>query len=258
MTINQMMQNALDITARASAIPRRYFRASVEFEHKHDASPVTIADHETERFIRDELQARYPEHAIFGEELGRETTDSEYEWIIDPIDGTRSFVCGVPLYGMLLALLQNGAPEFGIVRMPELHEVYTGSGNRTTRNGTEVLRVSGITRLSDAVVFLNEGEKILAASPRLFERFCSIGRIRRLGYDCYPHALLADGRIDLVIDFDLKPYDYFALIPVVEGAGGVISDWQGNRLGLHSDGSVISAATPALLDETLELINACG
>jgi len=254
MTIDQKMQTALDITARASAIPRRYFRTAVEIDHKHDDSPVTIADHETEQFIREQLQACYPEHAIFGEEFGRETTDSEYEWIIDPIDGTRSFVSGVPLYGMLLALLKNGAPEFGIVRMPELDEVYAGDGSRSTRNGTEVLRVSSVTRMDDAVVFLNEGEKILAASPRLFERFCGIGRIRRLGYDCYPHALLADGRIDLVIDFDLKPYDYFALIPMVEGAGGVISDWQGRKLELNSDGRVIAAATPELHRAALQLV----
>ena len=257
MTIDQMMQNALDITARASAIPQRYFRTAVEIDHKTDESPVTIADRDTETFIRDSLQALYPEHGVFGEEFGREAGDSRYEWIIDPIDGTRAFVTGVPLYGMLLALLKDGAPEFGVIRMPELDEVYSGDGRQSLRNGNDVLSVSSVTSLDDAVIYVNEGEKIMPEQPRLFERLCSSGRIRRLGYDCYPHALLAAGRVDLVIDFDLKPYDYFALVPVIEGAGGLISDWQGQPLGLDSSGDVVSAATPELQRAALELIAAC-
>lgn len=257
MTINPMMQSALDITARASAIPRRYFGSSLEIDHKSDESPVTIADRETEKFIRDSLQALYPKHGFFGEEFGREAGDGRHEWIIDPIDGTRAFVTGVPLYGMLLALLKDGAPEFGVIRMPELDEVYSGDGRQSWRNGNDRLRVSSITRLDDAVIYINEGEKIMPEYPQLFERLCASGRIRRLGYDCYPHALLAAGRVDLVIDFDLKPYDYFALLPVVEGAGGIISDWRGNPLDLDSDGTVVSAATPELHREALELIAAC-
>ena len=258
MTIQPMISSALDITARASAIPRSYFRTRMDIDHKQDESPVTIADRETEKFIRDALQELYPEHAIFGEEFGREASDSDFEWIIDPIDGTRAFVTGMPLYGMLLALLKNGAPEFGIVRMPELEEVYSGDGERSLLNDNDLLQVSKVTRLDDAVIYLNEGEKIMPRHPRLFERLCSSGRLRRLGYDCYPHVLLADGRVDLVIDFDLKPYDYLALVPVIEGAGGLISDWRGKRLDLHSDGRIISAATPELQHEALQLIAACG
>lgn len=254
MTTNPMLQSALDISARAAEIPRSYFRTRMDVDQKQDESPVTIADRETEKFIRDALQALYPDHAIFGEEFGREAADSSYEWIIDPIDGTRSFVTGMPLYGMLLALLNNGAPEFGIVRMPELDEVYSGDGSQSLRNGTDVLRVSNVTRLNDAVIYLNEGEKIMPQHPRLFERLCSSGRIRRLGYDCYPHVMLADGRVDLVIDFDLKPYDYFALVPIIEGAGGIVSDWQGRALELGSNGAVISAATAELHREALQLI----
>ena len=258
MTIHQMMQDALDITARAAAIPRSFFRTRMDIDHKQDESPVTIADRETEKFIRDALQDLYPEHAIFGEEFGRQASDSSYEWIIDPIDGTRSFVTGMPLYGMLLALLKNGVPEFGIVRMPELDEVYSGDGDRSLRNGSDVLQVSNVSRLDDAVIYLNEGEKLMPEHPRLFERLCSSGRIRRLGYDCYPHVLLADGRVDLVVDFDLKPYDYFALVPVIEGAGGIISDWQGRALDLQSNGAVISAATVELHRTALQMIGDLG
>ena len=250
------MQSALEITARASVIPRRYFRADFEIDHKEDKSPVTIADRETEIFIRDALKAMYPEHGIFGEEFGRETTDSHYEWVIDPIDGTRSFASGMPLYGMLLSLLRDGKPEFGIVRMPELDEVYTGDGIWANRNESEILHSSGTTSLQDAIVYLNEGEKISSAHPGLFGEICRSGRIMRLGYDCYPHMLLASGQVDLVFDFDIKPYDYFALVPIVEGAGGVISDWRGRSLDLQSDGRVVSAATPKLHRQALETIAA--
>ncbi len=193
---------------------------------------------------------------IFGEEFGRDNIDSEYEWIIDPIDGTRSFVSGMPLYGMLLALLKNGEPELGIIRMPELSEVYVGDGKTTRRNASETLSTSKTTSLDDAIVYINEGEKIARKNTELFCRLTSAGRVMRLGYDCYPHALLAAGEVDLVIDFDLKPYDYFSLIPVVEGAGGVITDWQGQTLTMQSRGDVISAATPALHQQAMALINA--
>lgn len=253
---NPFINTALEITAAASEIPRRYFRSGFKVDHKQDESPVTIADRETEQFIRDAIKKQFPGHAIFGEEFGRDNADSEYEWIIDPIDGTRSFVSGMPLYGMLLALLKNGEPELGIVRMPELDEVYVGDGKTTHRNSSETLSTSNVASLDDAIVYINEGEKIARKSSELFSRLTSSGRVMRLGYDCYPHALLAAGEVDLVIDFDLKPYDYFSLIPVVEGAGGVITDWQGQALTMESRGDVISAATPALHQQAMTLINA--
>ena len=255
-SMNDMIKSALAITEQASAIPRRYFRSGFEVDHKLDESPVTIADRETEQFIRDALQKQFPDHAIFGEEFGRDNIDSEYEWIIDPIDGTRSFVSGMPLYGMLLALLKNGEPQFGIVRMPELDEVYVGDGKTAYRNSSEILSTSNTASLNDAIVYINEGEKIAHKSAELFSRLTASGRVMRLSYDCYPHALLAAGEIDLVIDFDLKPYDYLSLIPVVEGAGGVTTDWQGQTLTMASKGDVISAATPALHQQAMALINA--
>ena len=253
--MNEMIKFALATTEQASEIPRRYFRSGFDVDHKQDESPVTIADRETEQFIREAIKKQFPRHAIFGEEFGRDSTDSEYEWIIDPIDGTRSFVSGMPLYGMLLALLRNGEPEFSIIQMPELGEVFIGEGKTTTRNQTEILSTSNTISLDDAIVYINEGEKIAHKNPRLFSRLTSTGRVMRLGYDCYPHALLAAGEIDLVIDYDLKPYDYFSLIPVVEGAGGVITDWLGEALTMQSRGDVISAATPELHQQAMSLLS---
>jgi len=252
--MNEFLKAALEITERASEIPRKYFRSEFDVEHKQDKSPVTIADQETEQFIREALQSQFPDHAIFGEEFGRGETNCEYEWVIDPIDGTRSFVSGMPLYGMLLALIKNDQPKLGVIRMPELGEVYVGDCQTATRNRSETLQCSDITSIHDAIIYINEGEKINQVNPQLFKALSECGRVMRLGYDCYPHALLAAGKVDAVIDFDLKPYDYFSLIPVIEGAGGVITDWFGGALTMESKGDVVSAATGVLHDQTLKLI----
>ncbi|MFK8035439.1 MAG: inositol monophosphatase family protein [Hyphomicrobiales bacterium] len=253
--MRHFLESALEITEQASSIPRSYFRKDVSIDQKQDESPVTIADRETEAFIRKRLSNKFPDHGIFGEEFGRSTAKSSYEWIIDPIDGTRSFITGNPLYGMLMALLKDGVPQLGIVRMPELNEVYVGFEGVAIRNGDEKLHVSSITQLSDAAIYINEGDKMQAQHPELFNRLCSIGKTKRLAYDCYPHMLLAAGHIDAVVDFDLQPYDYMPLVTVVEGAGGVMTDWEGKKLTLNSDGKVVGAATPALHETLLCVIN---
>lgn len=252
--MNEMMIAALEISAAACATPKKYFRSKLSIDQKSDESPVTIADQETESYLRGELLKRFPDHGIFGEEFGREQGQSVYEWIIDPIDGTRSFISGNPLYGMLLALLKEEEPQFGIVRMPELNEVYSGNGKTAFKDMTEPLATSDTTDISEAALYINEGEKIAAAHPALFQRLCNTGQLRRFAYDCYPHMLLASGHIDAVIDFDLQPYDYLPLVCVIKGAGGIMTDWDGNDLKLQSDGRVISAATPDIHASLLDLI----
>lgn len=252
--MRHFLEAALEITEEASSIPRSYFRMNVPIDQKQDESPVTIADRETEVFIRERLAEKFPNHGIFGEEFGRSKGNSDYEWIIDPIDGTRSFITGNPLYGMLMALLKNGEPQLGIVRMPELNEVYVGFEGSATRNSNETLSVSDVTELSDAALYINEGDKMQVAHPELFKRLCSTGKTKRLAYDCYPHMLLAAGHIDAVVDFDLQPYDYLPLVTVVEGAGGVMTDWAGKALTLNSDGKVAVAATPELHAQLLDVI----
>ncbi len=243
------------ITTEAAKIPRKYFRGALEIENKGDASPVTIADKSTEEYIRTELAKHFPDHSILGEEFGQSTKDSAYHWIIDPIDGTRSFISGMPLYGMLIALLHDGKPILGMIRMPELDEVYTGTKDGAFLNGTRQIHTSDVTALKDAILYINEGDKLVSAAPEIFKTLCNSGAERRLGYDCYPHALVASGHIDACVDFDLKPYDFMALTGVIEPAGGVISDWSGNPLTLESDGRVVSAATPALHQDLLNILN---
>jgi histidinol phosphatase-like enzyme (inositol monophosphatase family) len=245
----------LTITGEAAEIPRKHFRAGVDIIHKSDATPVTVADQATEEFIRAALIRTFPHHGILGEEFPTRVANSPYQWIIDPIDGTRAFISGMPLYGMLAGLLKDGTPRLGVVRMPELNEVYAGDGTVATLNGSQPLKVSATTDLDQAMLYINEADKIMRAEPDVFARLNNGARDRRYSYDCYPYALVAAGHVDACVDYDLKSYDILPLVPIITGAGGVISDWQGQPLGLDSDGRVASAATPALHAQLLELLN---
>jgi histidinol phosphatase-like enzyme (inositol monophosphatase family) len=255
-TTDRILAAAIEVTIRASAIPMAHFRKPLDLIAKADESPVTIADRDTETFIRDSLAAAFPGDGLFGEEFGVREGSTGALWIIDPIDGTRSFITGNPLFGMLLGRVVAGVPQIGIVRMPALDETFAGAvGLGAVLNGAPI-RVRRTTDLSAAMVYVNEAEKIVAADPARFARLCRVGHTRRMGYDCYPHALVAAGQIDLVVDCGLQPYDYLPLVALIEAAGGVICDWQGRALTLDSDGRVITAATPELRDAMLKVLDA--
>jgi len=247
---------AAALTMLASAIPMRHFRGALDISAKSDASPVTQADRETETYLRRELAKAFPEHAIFGEEYGISGDLTGPAWIIDPIDGTRSFLSGYPTFGMLLAYLEGGVPRAGIVRMPALDETFAAhEGGAATLNGATI-KTRETTRLADAILYINEAENTFADDPARFARLSTAGQTRRMSYDCYPHALVAAGHVDAACDIGLEPYDYLPLVPIVEAAGGTITDWHGAPLGLHSDGRVITAATPELHREMRALIAA--
>ncbi len=243
------------IAEKAAEIARGYFRGQLHVELKPDESPVTQADKAVEEMVRDYLAEHFAGHGVLGEEHGATSSDSRYLWVVDPIDGTRSFLTGHPLFGFLLALLDDGVPVLGVIGAPVLRETLIGiPGQGATLNGSAI-RVSGQTRLDAARLFVNEGEKIHRDHPVIFERLMGCGQTRRLSYDCYPHALVAMGHADAVVDYDLQPYDYMALSAVVQAAGGQITDWQGNPLTLASDGRVVSAASPELHRDLLDLLN---
>lgn len=249
-----LLQAAIEISEAAAEIPLRYFRADVAVEDKPDASPVTIADRETEQFIRQAIQARFPDHGILGEEFGGEKSDTGILWIIDPIDGTRSFICGQPLFGMLVGVARDGVPEAGLIRMPALGECFAGArGIDATMNGRPI-RCRSVTRLDRARLFINEANLLMVREPERLARLMQAGKARRFANDCYAFGLLAMGQIDAAIDTDLKPHDYMALVPVVEAAGGVITDWDGNPIRLISGGNVVAAATPELHRELIALL----
>jgi len=245
---------AAEITSAAKDTALGFFRGSVEIDIKVDESPVTIADLQIEREARDILARHFPSHSILGEEYGAGDLTNDDVWIIDPIDGTRSFISGHPLFGFLLAYVNQGRSDLGVVSMPALNEEYVGQrGQGATLNG-EPISVSKKTSLKEAILYINEGEKLFEFEPEAHARLVVSGHTRRFGYDSYPHALLAAGHIDAVVDYDLKPFDYLPLVGLIEAAGGIITDWDGNTLNYASDGRVVSAATPELHAELLALL----
>ena len=250
----ELMNAALEISAEAEPIPLRYFRSELEIEDKADASPVTVADRETEKRIREGIAARFPGHGIFGEEFGRSDSTSDHTWIIDPIDGTRSFIVGLPLFGMLIGVLRGEKPVAGLIRMPALGEVYAGcSGGGATRNGAPI-SCRAVTQAESARIYINEASQFVDEEAERLSRLMRVSPSRRFSNDCYSFALLAAGGIDAVVEMGLQPYDYLPVVPLIEAAGGVMTDWQGAPLTLGSDGKVLAAATVELHQEMLALL----
>jgi inositol-phosphate phosphatase/L-galactose 1-phosphate phosphatase/histidinol-phosphatase len=249
-----LLEAALEISEAAAAIPMRYFRSRIAVEDKPDESPVTIADRETEKQIRRAILERFPSHGILGEEFGRSQAASDYTWIVDPIDGTRSFIAGVPLFGMLLGVMRGGEMEAGLIRMPALNECFAGArGVGATMNGAPI-RCRPSPGLQQARIFLNEANRLIVHHPDRLKRLMGVGHLRRFSNDCYPFGLLAMGQIDMVVDCDLQPYDYLPIVPVIEAAGGIITDWKGRKLGLDSDGTVVAAGSADLHREVTKLL----
>jgi histidinol phosphatase-like enzyme (inositol monophosphatase family) len=249
-----LLQAARDVTAEARATPLRHFRQSVTVEQKADESPVTVADRETEAALRRAISERFPDHGIFGEEYGSEGLEHDVVWVIDPIDGTKSFISGSPLFGTLVAVLQGGQAVAGIICMPALDECYAGSAETgSDRDGTALACRRGVP-LERAFLCINEANSLMADHPALFHRLMQTGRYQRLSYDCYPYAQLAAGQVDVVVDYDLQPYDYLPVVPVVEGAGGVITDWHGKRLSLESAGCVLASGSAEIHRAMLEIL----
>ena len=236
----------------AGLVQRRYFRTPVAVDVKADSSPVTVADREAEAAMRELIRTAYPDHGILGEEHGRERLDAEFVWVLDPIDGTKSFITGRPLFGTLIALAHAGRPVLGIIDQSILAERWLGlAGEGAWWNGRPA-RTRACAALADATMY--------CTSPRMFatpvERagFAAVESAVRLpmyGGDCYAYGLLASGFADLVVEASLAPYDYMALVPIVEGAGGRITDWSGGPLGFDSPGQAVAAGDQRLHVEAL-------
>ena len=188
----------------------------------------------------------FPSHGIIGEEFGEHAADAEYVWVLDPIDGTKSFISGVPLFGTLIALTYRGAPILGVIDQPIQRERWVGAtGRKTTLNGKPV-STRACRSLVEATLYATSPDMFTQPNAKPFERLRGQVKLARFGADCYAYALLASGFIDLVVEANLKPYDYCALAPVIAGAGGVITDWSGKALSLHSDGRVVASGDKGL------------
>ncbi len=238
----------------AGAAIRPYYRQDFGLETKGDASPVTLADKAAETAVRALLEKERGTDGIIGEEFGAERPGASRQWVIDPIDGTTSFVAGRPIFGTLIALMVDGWPVLGLIDQPILKERWVGSaGAGTTLNGKPVstrhcadLKEAILATTSPNCFSAHEGEHFMALAAKTAHR--------RLiwGGDCYNYALLASGHIDLVVEAGLKLHDLAALVPVVEGAGGLMCDWNGEPLHAESAGDVIALGDPARMEDVLE------
>ena len=239
----------------AGAAIRPFFRAGFTTETKADASPVTQADRAAEAAIRALLAEHRAQDGIIGEEYGRTREGAARVWVLDPIDGTRAFIAGRPIFGTLIALLEEGRPVLGVIDQPVSGERWLGAAGRPTTLGGKPARVRGCTALPAALMATTSPYLFSGDGVESFERLRRACRDTILGGDCYNYGLLASGHIDLVYEQGLQLYDFAALVPVVEGAGGRMCDRAGRPLGQHSDGQVIAAATPALAEAALALLD---
>ncbi|MGE4430047.1 MAG: histidinol-phosphatase [Sphingobium sp.] len=235
---------------------RPFFRARYETDFKSDDSPVTQADRAAEAAMRALLEKERPADGIIGEEYGADRADAERVWVLDPIDGTRSFIAGRPIFGTLIGLTQAGWPVLGIIDQPIAKERWAGlTGQETTFNGMAV-RSRSCRQLSDAILASTGPQYFPGCTGEHFSMLARGCRDTVWGGDCYNYALLASGHIDLVIEAGLKLHDLAALVPVVEGAGGRMCDWNGDPLTHDSDGNVVALGDPARLDDVLEALHA--
>lgn len=231
-----------------------YFRTGAAIDTKADASPVTAADREAEAVMRRLILDAYPEHGILGEEHGPERLDARYLWVLDPIDGTKSFVTGKPLFGTLIALLRDGVPIVGVIDMPALAERWVGAEERPTTFNGRAVHTRQPAELGDAWLYATSPDMFRGTDRDRFARLVDRVRAAVYGADCYAYGLLANGTVDIVCEASLQPYDYCAVVPVITGAGGVITDWQGRPLGIASDGRVLAAGERQIHAAALEVL----
>lgn len=233
-------------------IRQHWQRSDIAVSTKADKTVVTETDQAVERMMREQIKAAFPEHGIIGEEYGNENENAEYVWVLDPIDGTISYVHGVPLFGSLFGLLHNGQPIIGCIHQPILRQLMIGDGDVTTLNGKPV-NVSDVDEIADA--------ELLTTDPRRphqhfdgakFDSLCDEAKLLRSWGDCYGYLMVACGRADAMLDPILNLWDLLPLIPVIRGAGGIITDWEGND---PVNGSSAIVANPILHAQLLEYLN---
>ena len=237
---------------KSGEIIKYYFRREISIESKSDLSPVTIADKKSEEAMREVIMKEFPDHGILGEEFGLHNEGAEYQWILDPIDGTRSFICGSVSFGTLIALTKNGEPVLGVINQPVLKEFLIGD-NKTTELNDQKVKVRDCKSIKDAVMVNNDHLNIEKyQNLEKYEQLMRKVKFVRGWGDCYGYYLLASGYIDIMIDPIMSIWDSMALIPVVKGAGGIITDYQGND---PLTGTSIIATSSGIHSEIIKILN---
>lgn len=249
-----------ELADSAAEISLKYFRSDVGVDNKLDGNafdPVTIADRDAETAIRALINKRYPAHGIVGEEHGSKTGSSPVHWVLDPIDGTRSFIAGVPLWGTLIALNDGIYPTVGLMDQPYVGERFIGRPGRTefTRNGkTKTLKSRSCADLSDAILGCTDPAMFIETGELdAFTKVSAAARLTRYGTDCYFYCLIAAGHADLVVEASMQSYDIQALIPIIEGAGGIVSTWDGGDA--QQGGRIVAAGDARVHAQALEILS---
>jgi inositol-phosphate phosphatase / L-galactose 1-phosphate phosphatase / histidinol-phosphatase len=247
-----------DVMADAAGeIALRYFRNDFVVDEKDDKSPVTEADREIETTLRLMIRRHFPSHGIVGEEYGRENEQAEFVWFIDPIDGTKSFAIGRPLFGTIIGLTHAGRPVAGLVDQAFTKDRWFGITDGACRHNGTRAKVAAPRELNDA--------RFYAGAPSAFwnedcfagfETLCRSAKWTQYSGDCYAYGLLASGWIDLIVERDLKAHDVVGIVPIIKGAGGYISDWHGREIDATTDGNVVAASSQELAMSAIRLV--CG
>ncbi|BDQ03188.1 histidinol-phosphatase [Ignavibacterium sp.] len=236
---------------KSAEIIRKYFRYPLNIENKADLSPVTIADKKAEELMRNLIYKEFPDHGIIGEEFGNEKSDADFVWVLDPIDGTKSFICGAMSFGTLIALLYKNEPVIGVINQPILNEFLIGDNRICLLNESKV-RVREKDNLSEAVLLTTDHLNIKKyQDAEKFDKLINSVWLYRNWGDCYGYYLLATGFADIMIDPIMSVWDTMALIPIIKGAGGIITDYNGND---PVNGNSIIAASPQLHSKVLDIL----
>ena len=249
-----------ELAAVSGETIRPFFRSALGVENKSRSGgfdPVTAADRAAETAMRALIKKTFPEHGIVGEEFDAERPDAEYVWILDPIDGTKSFICGMPAWGTLIALTRRGEPIYGMMHQPFTREHFSGDGSAARYRGPagdRVLQARACAGLGDAILLTTSPLLMNEADRRCFGRVEQAVRLSRYGGDCYAYCVLAAGHVDLIIETELKPHDVLPLMPIIEGAGGVITTWENGRP--HHGGRIIAAGDRRVHAQAMRLLNA--
>jgi histidinol-phosphatase len=249
--VRELLDFAVETASEAGRLALRHFRAGVAVEWKADRSPVTAADRDAEALVRRLIEARFPAHAIVGEEMGESDRDSTYRWIVDPIDGTQSFIRGVPLWGVLLGLEIAGEMVVGVVRLPALDETIAAATGLGCWWNDRPARVSDVDRLNEALVLVTDTIDLSRRRPGAFRALHARARSQRGWSDCYGHTLVATGRADAMLDPIMSAWDCAPLLPILREAGGTFTDWNGQAT--IYGGNAIST-NGRLFDEVMKTI----
>jgi histidinol phosphatase-like enzyme (inositol monophosphatase family) len=255
MTVSKEFLFALAAAAEQETLPR--FRQNGRIENKLSAGfdPVTEADQAAELAIRTLIEKEFPDHGILGEEHGSVRLDSRHVWVIDPIDGTRAFISGIPVWGTLIGLQEDGLAKTGLMAQPFTGEMfYALQGESFLQHGGETrkLKCRDTDSLAEATMLTTTPSLFKGAARARFDLLETKVRLSRYGCDCYAYAMLAAGNVDLVVETALNPYDIVALIPIIENAGGVVRTWDGGRA--EGGGNIVAAASETLLDQAMAVM----